>query len=151
MIVHVSKIAKRRRMKIASNNLTMFSLFYLLTFCKRRARSEQVSVNTYMYACILHMRQNFLAIFANGSSNSRWWRRKHLKKEANFTEKWGKTSNDTETWKNALPKDSSRAPISDGQGNVFQGMVSEKKRKKWGELWKKCINFAHFKSLFLYC
>ena len=34
--------------------------------------------------------------------------------------------------KNALPKDSSRAPISDGQGNVFQGMVSEKKGKKLG-------------------
>ena len=75
---------------------------------------------------------------------------KTFKKRGKFHGKnVGETLKDTETWKNALPKDSSRAPISDGQGNVFQGMVSEKKkRKKWGELWKKKYKFSSFQVPF---
>ena len=85
-----------------------------------------------MYACILHMRQNFwqflqMGVAIQGDDAENIWKKRQISRKNG-----GKTSNDTETWKNVLPKDSSRAPISDGQGNVFQGMVSEKKGKKLG-------------------
>ena len=115
------------------NHVLPFLSSYLHFAKEELVRSEQVSVNTYVHVCMYFTyASKLLAIFANGSSNSRWWRRKHLKKEANFTEKWGENFKWYWNMKNALPKDSSRAPISDGQGNVFQGMVSEKKGKKLG-------------------
>ena len=135
MIVHVSEIAKRRRMKIATNNSTMFSLFYLLTFCKRRARSEQVSVNTYMYACILHMRQNFwqflqMGVAIQGDDAENIWKKRQISRKNG-----GKTSNDTETWK--MPYLKIVAELPSVMAKVMFSMVwfLKKKEKNWGELW----------------
>ena len=47
-----------------------------------------------------------------------------------------------------LPNVKSKAPVSDGHGNVFQGIVSENKTKRWkwngGISKKKLLHFCDF-------
>ena len=47
-----------------------------------------------------------------------------------------------------LPNVKSKAPVSDGHGNVFQGIVSENKTKrmkmKWRNKQKKLLHFCDF-------
>ena len=64
---------------------------------------------------------------------------KTFEKRGKFHGKMGENFKWYRNMKNALPKDSSRAPISDGQGNVFQGMVSEKKGKRLGWIMEKNV------------